>query len=98
VKVYEYQPSMIHAKTMLVDDRLIVIGSMNLDFFSMNWLEEGSLVLDDRPFAAEFERRWRIDLARSRQVTGHRLEADAGLEVRSSAEHATTGMAPPRTA
>ncbi len=90
VKVYEYQPSMIHAKTMLVDDRLVVIGSMNLDFFSMNWLEEGSLVVDDRPFAAEFEKRWRIDLERSRQMTGHRLEADAGLEGRRSMEHATT--------
>jgi cardiolipin synthase A/B len=80
VKVFEYQPSMIHAKTMLVDDRLVVIGSMNLDFLSMNWLEEGSLVVDDAPFAAEFERRWRLDLTRAHRVTGHRLEAAAGLE------------------
>ena len=69
---------------MLVDDRLVVIGSMNLDFLSMNWLEEGSLVVDDAPFAAEFERRWRIDLTRARQVTGHRLEAAAGLEGRGA--------------
>jgi hypothetical protein len=47
----------------------------------MNWLEEGSLVVDDAPFAAEFEKRWRLDLARSRQVTG-RLKAKAGLEPR----------------
>lgn len=89
VKVYEYQPSMIHAKTMLVDDRLVVIGSMNLDFLSMDWLEEGALVVDDRLFAAEFERRWRIDLARSRQMTGQRLAVDAGLEGRT--EPATAG-------
>ena len=65
---YEYQPSMMHAKTMLVDDRLVVVGSINLDFLSMEWLEEGCLVADDRRFAAALERRWQVDLERSRQV------------------------------
>jgi cardiolipin synthase A/B len=69
VKVHEYQPSMIHAKTMLIDDRLVMVGSMNLDFLSMGWLEEGCLVVDDRAFAEEFERRWLQDLARSVQMT-----------------------------
>jgi cardiolipin synthase len=72
VNVHEYLPSMMHAKTMLIDDRLVVIGSMNLDFLSMYWLEEGCLVVDDPAFAAAFEERWRIDVARSRQVTGRR--------------------------
>jgi cardiolipin synthase len=70
VNVYEYLPSMMHAKTMLIDDRLSVVGSMNLDFLSMEFLDEGSLVVDDEPFASAFEHRWRIDLARSRQVAG----------------------------
>jgi cardiolipin synthase len=43
---------------------------MNLDFLSMEWLEEGCLVVDDRVFAGEFERRWREDMARSVQMTG----------------------------
>ena len=68
VRVYEYQPSMMHAKTMLVDDRLVVVGSINLDFLSMEYLEEGSLVVDDASFAAQCEQRWRVDLARSREV------------------------------
>jgi cardiolipin synthase len=76
VKVYEYQPSMMHAKTMLVDERLVVVGSMNLDFLSMEYLEEGALVVDDRAFAADFEERWRVDMSRSRQVTGQRPEHD----------------------
>jgi cardiolipin synthase len=70
VKVHEYQPSMMHAKTMLIDDRLVMVGSMNLDFLSMEWLEEGCLVVDDPQFAGEFEERWRKDMARARQVTG----------------------------
>jgi cardiolipin synthase len=91
VNVYEYQPSMMHAKTMLVDDRLVVVGSINLDFLSMEWLEEGCLVVDDRPFAAEHERRWLQDIARSRQVTmarapgGERHAGMAGAEAAVSA-------------
>jgi cardiolipin synthase len=42
---------------------------MNLDFLSMQWLEEGCLVVDDRAFAADFEQRWLQDLARSRPMT-----------------------------
>jgi cardiolipin synthase A/B len=85
MSVYEYQPSMMHSKTMLVDDRLVVVGSINLDFLSMEWLEEGCLVVDDHPFAAELERRWGDDLSRSRQVAGlrpsrARLEGPPALE------------------
>lgn len=72
VRVYEYQPSMMHAKTMLVDDRLVIVGSINFDFLSMDWLEEGCLVVDDRPFAAELEGHWHGDLARSREMIGAR--------------------------
>jgi len=70
IRVFEYQPSMMHAKTMLVDDRLVVVGSINLDYLSMELLEEGCLVVDDRRFAAELEQTWELDLSRSRQVVG----------------------------
>jgi cardiolipin synthase len=77
VKVHEYQPSMMHSKTMLIDDRLVMVGSMNLDFLSLEWLEEGCLVVDDRAFAQEFEERWHQDMARSKQMTGRRPSEDA---------------------
>jgi cardiolipin synthase len=69
VRIWEYQPSMMHAKTMLVDDWLSVIGSTNLDPMSLNWLGEGSLVVDDRAVAAELERGWAEDFPRSREIT-----------------------------
>lgn len=75
MRVYEYQPSMMHSKTMLVDDRLVIVGSINLDFLSMEWLEEGCLVADDREFAAGLERHWHADAARSRCAVGARDEA-----------------------
>ncbi|HSD21466.1 MAG TPA: phospholipase D-like domain-containing protein, partial [Anaeromyxobacter sp.] len=78
VEIYEYLPSMMHAKTMLIDDRLSLVGSMNLDFLSMEWLEEGALVVDDRSFAKTFEERWQIDMARSRRMT----KPDASVRLR----------------
>ncbi len=38
VRIYEYRPSVLHAKTVLADDRLCMIGSTNFDFrsFALN--------------------------------------------------------------
>jgi cardiolipin synthase len=83
VDVHEYQPSMMHAKTMLVDDRIVVVGSINFDPLSMELLEEGCLVADDRDFAAELARRWEDDLARSRQVVRARRSGEAGRPIAS---------------
>lgn len=35
VKIYEYLPGFVHAKTFLADDEVAVVGTINLDFRSM---------------------------------------------------------------
>ena len=35
VKIYEYTPGFIHAKTFIVDDEYAVIGTINLDYRSL---------------------------------------------------------------
>lgn len=55
VRIWEYVPSMMHSKTMLVDDRWVVVGSTNLDPFSLEQLEEGSVVLESAQLARELE-------------------------------------------
>lgn len=35
VKIYEYSPGFIHSKTLVVDDNLAVIGTINLDYRSL---------------------------------------------------------------
>lgn len=35
VKIYEYEPGFIHAKTYLSDDKYGVIGTINLDYRSL---------------------------------------------------------------
>jgi cardiolipin synthase len=68
VRIWEYQPSMMHAKTMLVDDRLVLVGSINYDPLSFRLLEEGSLVLEDDEAARSMEAFFLEDLRHAREV------------------------------
>jgi cardiolipin synthase A/B len=69
VRLWEYQPSMLHSKTVLVDDWLSVVGSTNLDALSLHRMREGSLVVADRRLAAKLERCWGRDLSHAREIT-----------------------------
>ena len=44
VRVYEYEPGFLHAKTMLSDDATCMIGTTNLDFRSLNLNYECSVL------------------------------------------------------
>jgi cardiolipin synthase len=69
VRIFEYRPSMMHAKTILVDDRWVAVGSTNMDALSFDRLEEGSLVADSTALARHLERRLRADFRRSDEIT-----------------------------
>jgi cardiolipin synthase len=69
VRIFEYRPSMMHAKTVLVDDELVAIGSTNMDALSFDRLEEGSLVARSRPLARELERDLTADFAHADEIT-----------------------------
>ena len=34
VKIYEYTPGFVHAKTFVVDDKMAVVGTINMDYRS----------------------------------------------------------------
>lgn len=68
VHIHEYQPAMMHAKTILVDRSMVVVGSINLDPLSQNVLEEGALVAIDEDVARALEDNWRTDLQKSKQI------------------------------
>ncbi len=55
VKIYEYQPGFVHAKTFVCDDELAICGTINLDFRSLClhhecavWMYKSSAVGDIR--------------------------------------------------
>src|SRR5690606_17783748 len=68
VRIWEYEVSMLHAKTMVVDGHLAVVGSTNLDPVSMRSADEGSLVIDDPAFAAALAEAFTEDLRYSREI------------------------------
>lgn len=68
VKVYEYGPRMQHAKSLLVDDTLCIIGSANFDHRSFRLNFEVSMLFDDPDIAAQLARLFEADLAHAPRV------------------------------
>jgi cardiolipin synthase len=69
VRLYQYQPCMLHAKTMLVDGWASV-GSTNLNNRSLRHDLEADVVLTSQASLAEMERIFAADIARSLEITG----------------------------
>ena len=68
VRIFEYQPAMMHAKTLVVDDRWSVVGSANLDERSMELDAENVVGIADEGFARAVAEGLEADFARSREV------------------------------
>jgi len=68
VRIFEYQPTMMHAKIFIVDDHLAAVGSINLDELSLDNLEEDALLVDDPGFAGQMMADWRKDLEVSKEI------------------------------
>jgi cardiolipin synthase len=68
VRIYEYQPTMMHAKTMVVDGIWSDIGSMNFDNRSLSFNNESLLVALDRKVGAQMNSIFMDDLTRSKEI------------------------------
>jgi cardiolipin synthase A/B len=68
VRIYEYVPTMMHAKTMVVDSLWATIGSMNFDNRSLAFNNESNIVTLDSAIAAEMHRAFAEDLRYSKEI------------------------------
>jgi cardiolipin synthase A/B len=68
IRIFEYQPTMMHAKTMVVDGIWTTIGSSNFDDRSFKLNDEVNVNVYDEGVAAQMEKMFYEDLARSREV------------------------------
>ena len=68
-EIFEFQPSMIHAKLMTVDQQWSVVGSTNFDHRSFALNDEVNLAVLDRQLAAVIEKDFAEDLQKSRPLT-----------------------------
>jgi cardiolipin synthase len=69
IRIFEYQPTMMHAKTMVVDGAWTTIGSSNFDDRSFRLNDEVNINVYNDDLAAEMETMFHADLARSEEVT-----------------------------
>lgn len=69
VKIYEYEPTMVHVKLIIVDDIFVSVGSGNFDNRSIRLNDEANLDVLDRQFAAQQTRLFEMDKRQSREVT-----------------------------
>jgi cardiolipin synthase len=69
VRIFEYEPTMIHAKTMVVDGLFSVFGTSNLDARSSQINEEIEITVYDEGFGQQMEAVFDNDLKQSRSYT-----------------------------
>ncbi|HET9789893.1 MAG TPA: phospholipase D-like domain-containing protein, partial [Candidatus Angelobacter sp.] len=69
VRIYEYQPAMIHAKVLVIDGLWSLTGSTNFDNRSFGLNDEVNLAACDRQLAAELTHDFLADVAASQEVT-----------------------------
>lgn len=68
IKVYLYEPGMLHAKAMIIDDELVTAGSCNFDFRSFENNFEANLFIYDGKFNREMKDIFFKDLAECRKL------------------------------
>ena len=68
VRVYEYRPSMMHAKTIVADGAWGTVGTLNLDNRSMAFNNECTFVALDRQLGGALERLFLDDLAHADEI------------------------------
>lgn len=69
VEFYEYQPTMIHCKLLIIDGLWTSVGSSNLDNRSLRLNDEANLNVLDAGFAARQRAVFEADKARAKRVS-----------------------------
>lgn len=71
-QIYEYKPSMLHTKSLVVDGLWSVVGSTNIDSRSFGLNDEMNIAALDETLAGRLEEDFQRDLAVSRRITYRR--------------------------
>ena len=69
VRIFEYQPTMMHAKVLAVDDVWSVVGSANMDIRSKELNQEGVIGILDEGFGRQVCETFMEDLKEAREIT-----------------------------
>ena len=69
IRIHEFQPTMYHCKTLIVDGVWVSVGSTNFDNRSFRLNDEANLNIHDEEFAARQTAIFEADLARARRIS-----------------------------
>lgn len=73
VEVHLFEPTMMHAKMVVVDERWSIVGSANFDNRSFELNDEIVLVCDSEPLNAALREAFEKDLSRANRLDGYEL-------------------------
>lgn len=82
VRIWEWRGPMLHAKTVIADDRWVKVGSSNLNVPSLLANYELDVLVDDAAVAADAVAQYRRDLARAVEITLRLRRAPASIATR----------------
>jgi cardiolipin synthase len=68
LRIFEYQRAVLHAKTVVADRHVSVIGSSNLDLRSFRFNAECNAVIFDDEIACQLTEAYEQDLAESLEI------------------------------
>ena len=68
VRIYEYQPAMMHSKMAVVDGRWSVVGSANMDIRSKELNQENVLGILDEGFGRKLQETFLADLEKAEEI------------------------------
>lgn len=73
LRIYQYQATVLHSKTAIIDDRWSTIGSTNFDVLSFVRNREGNVVSTDPVIIHELKKQFFCDLDESEELTLKRI-------------------------
>lgn len=80
VRIWEYRPAMIHAKTLIADEAWGSVGGINLDHRSLRLNDEAALLFRDGRLGDVLASLFRKDLERADEITLERHRARSAWE------------------
>ncbi|MCX2971489.1 MULTISPECIES: phospholipase D-like domain-containing protein [Streptomyces] len=80
VRIYQYQPTMMHAKVLTVDGIASLVGSTNVNRRSLDHDEEVMLAVLDEEFTERLDADFDEDLTRSVAISPRRWRSRPGLQ------------------
>ncbi|GGV66637.1 cardiolipin synthase B [Streptomyces longisporoflavus] len=80
VKIFQYQPTMLHTKVITIDRTMALVGSTNFNRRSLNHDEEVMLAVLDQTFTAALDRHFTEDLEHSEPIRPGRWKRRSPLQ------------------